>query len=67
VAGDDGPPVVAPGPQVDPRGNGLPAAQPFGLSDQGEGFIALSGRNTDFANGITEPPSGSERITDELI
>jgi hypothetical protein len=39
VAGDDGPPVVAPGPQVNPRGDRLPAAQPVGLSDQGKCLI----------------------------
>jgi hypothetical protein len=39
VPGDDGPPIVAARPQVDPRGDDLPAAQPVGLGDQGEGFV----------------------------
>ena len=39
MAGDDGPPVVATCPQVDPRGNGLPAPQPVRLRDQGERLV----------------------------
>ena len=39
VAGRDRPAVLAAGAQVDPRGDGLPAAQPLGLGDQGERLV----------------------------
>jgi hypothetical protein len=39
VPGHDGPPVVAAGPQVDARGDDLPAAQAIRLGDQGKGIV----------------------------
>jgi len=39
MSGDDRPPVVAAGPQVDPFGDYLPPAQPVGLGDQGKGLL----------------------------
>ena len=41
VPGNDGPPVLPAGPQVDARGDHLPAAQPVRLGDQGEGLVGV--------------------------
>ena len=45
VTGGDGPAVVTADPQVDARRHGLPAAQPLGLGDQGEGLVDVDGQD----------------------
>ena len=50
VTGGDGPAVVTADPQVDAGRHCLPAAQPLGLGDEGEGLVDVDGQD----NGLGE-------------